>query len=193
MKHKFCLFLASAACLCLTTPLRAYAQAFETLTLRVDAVQPLRQPLADGWHEGAGASASAEMPFYAGWIEIGATVHRHARQQTGIPLLATGLLYVGWSASVRISGRLRASAGPRLGMYVMRFDDDRLHPQSEVEQELAGYVVGRLDASIVDRWTARISIFCGTVMLSEPVRQTYAGIGLGYRLSTPDWLRDALK
>ena len=106
--------------------------------------------------------------------------------------MTSGAVFVGWRA-VRSFGSVRVSAGPRLGFFIMRFDDDRLASNGRIEQEAAVYLTARVERPLGSGWSVRLSADYGRILLSEPLDTAHLALGVARTFSTPAWIREVLR
>lgn len=191
------LFVFALAC-CLLGERLAGAQAaatpFETLTVGLAYAEPVASNALDaGWRTLGSVDAHLSAPFYLGTVRAGGHYQPYSRRRFDVPSLDALLLYLEWTATVRLPAGFRAAAGARMGFFVMRFSEADLAPNARTEQELAGYLTAGLVRPLAGPVSVRASLAYGTIALSEPIRHAYGAVGLQYTFRTPRRLREALQ
>jgi hypothetical protein len=178
-----------------TQPGRAQqrAEPFGTVEFRLAGTSNVnRNFLHEFWQPGGGAEATLATPFYFGFLELGAAVHRYDAAQD-VPGFGALWLYAGWGLGADVGDHLRLEASGRVGNYHMSFDGGSEFSGVINESELA--LMGQ--ARVAVRPVGPLSIFVSGSYLQAytflRLKLWYVSAGLSYRLTSPDWLKDFLR
>ena len=149
------------------------------------------------WTAAPGVAAHLEAPAYGGAVRAALWTARYDALEgaTGVlgpvPDFALAVPTVGWGPVLE-AGPVRAGVGVHLGVAVFRFDDgadDALTTETEVA--VGGWAGLTLEvAGPLEAWA---EVSATRVALDEPDAVWTASGGLAVRLSTPQWLRRALR
>jgi hypothetical protein len=139
-----------------------------------------------------GGALELEMPFEGGLL--GASVTRVAfagRRVSPAADFDATLLALDWRIPIR-RGAFRLGVGPRVGNFLMAFDDTIINPGLRDESELFLGVSAAASARLGRGFGVNLTGWYGQVHLHAPLRIASAAAGIEYTMSTPGWLRDLL-
>lgn len=168
--------------------------AFSSLTVRVAGILPVSRTVLDqAWTPPKGAELMLESPFYAGRVGVGAQLMPRSVRASTYPDLIENYVFLDWTAAIRLSGKVRALAGFRLGILQMWFDGpdipDFLRREHEIRRDL---LVG-LDWRLSPRWSVQFKALRGRTYFYEQVDQTFITLGVGRTFRLPGWLQEGLR
>jgi hypothetical protein len=169
------------------------AQPFETVEVLVGgATNVNRNFLHTFWTPGPGGEMVVALPFYAGQIEGGAALHRYEDKVPEVPRFDAVLGYLGWGVVVQGKG-IRWYNGVRVGTYRMAFDEDTPFPGVRNESELTLGAQSRLQVLVTQRLSVQVA---GSYMKTYTFLRLnlwHVSAGLGYRVRSPEWLKQVLR
>jgi hypothetical protein len=166
---------------------------FESLDLNLRVASDVNHAaFHDFWNPGLGVEASLAFPFYAGALRIG--VQQFHNEPIGAAVgFRSRYFHGGWDGGLTVAPGLTWRTGVHAGLYHVWFDADTIPEFSRSESEFA--VGGRslLEYALGSRWLVGASADYQLVLTHERIHRVMLGVGLGYRFTSPGWLRDFLR
>jgi hypothetical protein len=188
--------VAAAALLVTPRATPAAAQrspAFGTITLGLSITRNInRNAFHERWAPGTGFGATAETPFHAGHVELGAEQLGFDARTAAAPGFRGRYYFAGWHLQFEPHSRIRLGQGIRLGSFTMRFDDPSLPEGRRDESEIAIELVTRAAWRLDRRWRATVSGQYRHTWTEPSIRLFNVTAGVSRAFDSPRWLRDFL-
>ena len=166
---------------------------FSTITLEGSAlVETGGDEFQDFWDPGFGGEIAVLTPVPHGFLELAAHPFANDPKQDDLPPIRTLGTYLGWGFDVSLPLNVLFRAGARTGVFWMLYDATADTPAQD-ENEVA--VGGR--ASLQYSLTPALGIQAGVratrVLTHKEIDFFFAGGGLAWTFTSPDWLRGFLE
>lgn len=149
--------------------------------------------LNEFWETGKGISVSALTPFYLGETGLGIDASIIKSKSEIQPNFNSFFINLAWMQDINIFQFSSLKFGVKFGSYIMLFDDNELSEFESNESELAVSASARYGIKIYKNFNLYISTDLITVFTRKRLKFVNAGIGLSYRLNSPQWLKEFLE
>jgi len=143
------------------------------------------------WSSGPGIVVRVETPAYGGLARAEVLGALYEATDETLPEFAVIMPTLGWGPAAHL-GRVRLSAGGRLGIAQFRFDrDDVGNFKNETEVAIGGWAGGAVRlAGPVEAWAeANVT----RLVLADPRVIATLSAGLALRLDSPSWLQGVFR
>ena len=180
----------------LVTTLAAQAQAqtsWSTVEVGLGGSAAVAASFTPEWSAGPGIVAQAASSAYGGRVQATVAARPYATADSDLPDFRTVTATLGWGPGLRL-GPVRVWAGGTVGVVQFRFERlDRGEFQNVSEIEAVVGAWARIEGNLAGPVWAWAEGRALRAALADPTALTSAGAGLAVRVSTPGWLRDALR
>ena len=167
---------------------------FETFKISLNTAANVNKNIFhEYWDQSPAVDLMIEFPFYTGLIQTGLQATRNSSVKSGVAGYTSIFLYLGWGWEIALPCRLKWYNGVQVGNYEMIFDENRRSDAEKRESELGGGIYSRLAASIKANWSFSIYSSYRKIYTHQQIHHTFIGIGIGYSLYAPRWLREFLR
>ncbi|GEM_PF-1761518 len=145
------------------------------------------------WDPAHGFEISFITDFYFGKLNAGVSRLSHHSRDNMLAEFDSYFPYVGWQYALKVENRAELYCGPRIGSFMMYFDDDEVSVGTRSELELGIEIAGGTRFFVSNNFGIDLAARHRVLFTREKVRLTFLSAGLCWRFGTPKWLKAVLK
>ncbi len=177
----------------LAGPAAAQQQPYGTIDLRGGiTLDTGATRLHQYWNAARGGEVYANVPFYAGRLEVGGAFHHYTALNPDVPPFDALLLVAGWNVEPRLAGPLYGILGGRVGNYRMSFDEEAfagVRNESEFTAAAHAGLMLRSPGGVF----AYVSGAAQQTFTYIRLKPLFVSFGMGFTMRTPNWLQEVLR
>jgi len=146
--------------------------------------------LNDYYRYAGGVSMNARTPFYFGSAELGINVHSYSEYKS-IEFYQVHC-YLAFLKEITVFKKPSVDLGVTIGNSFFQFDTEE-NKALQNESELTLGISGGFKIPMGYHWLFRATISHVIVFTYHQIETTNLGFQIGYKIRTPDWLKNFLK